>query len=196
MSADAIMAYISDCSHVGRLELRVCVQCAPVLKGIKVSNLVTVAKGSLKFLRRALAGTGITCVSLFAGERTEVLLLYRHQALTQLLKQEDVRHFLNGCGYNNTDLASVLMGLKRAYVAFSSKEAGFPHELGVILEYPIPDVMDFIRWKGENYLFTGYWKVYHNPEQAKSRFRQYDRAREMAVQQIIDGCSLREVAEQ
>lgn len=195
MSADTIMAYISDCSHTGRLELRVCVQCAPVLKGIKASNLITVAKGSLKMLKQAMEGTGITCVSLFSGERTDVLLLFRRQMLGELLKQEDVRNFLKDCGYGETDLPSVLVGLRRAYMAFSSGEADFPHELGVILEYPVPDVIDFIRYKGEQFLFTGYWKVYHDPEQARIRFRQYDKAREMAVQQIIDGRSLREVAE-
>ena len=70
MSTDAIMSYISECSHAGRLEFQVSIQCAPVLKGIKASNLVTMAKGSLQTVRSALAGTEITAVMLAAGDRT------------------------------------------------------------------------------------------------------------------------------
>ena len=54
MSTDAIMSYISECSRAGRLEFQVSIQCAPVLKGIKASNLVTMAKGSLQTVRNAL----------------------------------------------------------------------------------------------------------------------------------------------
>lgn len=195
MSADTILEYLSGCSHVNRLEFRVCVQCAPVLKGVKASNLVTVAKGSLDILRRALDGTEIVCVPLFTGKKTEVLLLYRHRALETLLKQPEIRGFLESRGYEKMDVASVLLGIRRAYLAYSSGERAFPHELGVILEYPVPDVIDFIRYRGENCLFTGYWKVYHNPEQARKRFRLYDRVKEAAMRQMIDGCPLRLVVE-
>ena len=40
MSTDAIMSYISECSHAGRLEFQVSIQCAPVLKGIKFGSLL------------------------------------------------------------------------------------------------------------------------------------------------------------
>lgn len=195
MSADTILEYLSGCSHVNRLEFRVCVQCAPVLKGVKASNLITVAKGSLNLLRCALEGTEIVCVPLFSGEKTEVLLLYRHRALEKLLKQPEISGFLGSRGYEKMEVASVLLGIRRAYQAYSSGEREFPHELGVILEYPVADVADFIRYRGENCLFTGYWKVYHNPEQAGKRFRLYDRAKETAMRQMIDGCPLRLVVE-
>ena len=194
MSTDAIMSYISECSHAGRLEFQVTIQCAPVLKGIKASNLVTVAKGSLKNVRNALAGTEITAVMLAAGSRTEVLFLYRYPMLKVLLADQEIREFLKSCGYVQFDLASILMGLKRRYTAYLAGSGEFPHELGILLEYPLEDVRDFIRYSGEKFLFTGYWKVYHNPVQAKAKFTRYDRAREAAMQQIINGYRLYEVA--
>ena len=194
MSTDAIMSYISECSRAGRLEFQVSIQCAPVLKGIKASNLVTMAKGSLQTVRNALAGTEITAVMLAAGDRTEVLLLYRFPMLKAILANKEIREFLKSCGYVQFDLASILMGLKRKYTAYLAGSGEFPHELGVLLEYPLEDVRDFIRYNGDKFLFTGYWKVYHNPAQARAKFTRYDRAREAAMQQIINGCRLHEVA--
>lgn len=194
MSTDAIMSFISECSHAGRLEFQVTIQCAPVLKGIKASNLVTVAKGSLKTVRNALADTEITAVLLAVGSRTEVLFLYRYPMLKALLADQEIREFLKSCGYVQFDLASILMGLKRKYTAYLAGSGEFPHELGILLEYPVGDVRDFIRYSGEKFLFTGYWKVYHNPAQAQVKFTRYDRAREAAMQQIINGCRLYEVA--
>lgn len=194
MSTDAIMSYISECSHVGRLEFQVSIQCAPVLKGIKASNLVTMAKGSLKTVKDGLAGTEVTAILLAAGERTDVLFLYRYPLLKALLDDEKIRNFLKTCGYTQFDMASVLMGLKRKYTAYLAGGGEFPHELGVLLEYPVEDVEDFIRFNGSQFLFAGYWKVYHNPAKAKAQFNRYDRAREAAMQQIINGCPLSEVA--
>ena len=105
MSTDAIMSYISECSRAGRLEFQVSIQCAPVLKGIKASNLVTMAKGSLQTVRNALAGTEITAVMLAAGDRTEVLLLYRFPMLKAVLANKEIREFLKSCGYVQFDLA-------------------------------------------------------------------------------------------
>lgn len=194
MSTDAIMEYISECSRIRRLEFQVSIQCAQVLKGIKASNLITLAKGALEEVRRALLGTEITVALMAVNERTEVLLLYRYPMLSALLDKEEIQEFLRAHGYTQSDTASVLLGLRRRYTAYLAGEGEFPHELGVLLEYPVEDVKDFIRCKGEEYLFTGYWKVYHNPAKAKARFCQFDRAREFAMQQVIDGRPLSEVA--
>lgn len=196
MSAEVILAYITGLGHMRRLEFQVATQCAPVLKGIKASNMVTVAKGSFRYLQPSLRAAGVTCIRLFAGEKTEVLLLYRHHLLNALLTDRDVQGFLGKCGYDRFEAVPVILELRRRYVSYSMKESPFPHELGVVLEYPVKDVEGFIQNGGENYLLSGYWKVYENPGQAKRRFALYDKAREMAMQQVVDGCSLGEVAVQ
>lgn len=194
MSTDAIMDYITKTGRTGRLEFQISIQCAPVLKGIKASNLVTTARDSLEAVKNGLAFTEIIPALLATGTRTETLFLYRPAMFHALLAGEELRRFLKGFGYCQFDAASVLMRLKRRYTAYLAGEINFPHELGALLQYPLADVKDFIRQNGENYLFTGYWKVYHDPVQAKLQFSRYDRARETAMQQIMDGCSLREVA--
>ena len=52
----------------------------------------------------------------------------------------------------------------------------------------------FIRHKGQNYLMTGYWKVYHNMEKAKETFVTYDLAREKSIQDVISGKMFYELA--
>lgn len=57
----------------------------------------------------------------------------------------------------------------------------FPHEMGLLLGYPIEDVEGFIKNKGENYLYAGYWKVYKDVEQKKLLFDAYESAKEGLV---------------
>ena len=46
----------------------------------------------------------------------------------------------------------------------------FPHEIGVILGYPLEDVKGYMENGGQKCLLNGYWKVYNNPEEAKRKF--------------------------
>lgn len=41
-------------------------------------------------------------------------------------------------------------------------EQQFPHEMGLLLGYPIEDVVGFMEHSGKEYLYSGYWKVYEN----------------------------------
>ena len=46
-----------------------------------------------------------------------------------------------------------------------------------LLGYPLADVEGFMENNGENFLCSGYWKVYANAEEAKRTFQLYDKAR-------------------
>lgn len=196
MSAEVILAYVTGLNSKRRLEFQTSIQCAPVLKGIKTSNIVTAYKGAWKVLKSELKDTGIICIPLFSGKKTEVILLYRYQRLVSLLTDKRVQEFLRAQGYEKMDVASVILELRRRYTSYSLEQSEFPHELGIILDYPILDVEGFIENNGGNYLFSGYWKVYHNPARAKALFASYDRAREAAMEQIMKGYTLMEVAAQ
>ena len=69
-----------------------------------------------------------------------------------------------------------------------------PHELGIILEYPVEDVEDFIKFGGQNCLMERYWKVYHNVERARAVFAAYDAAKDQAMGEVIAGYPLHLVA--
>lgn len=194
MSVETILSYLNSCTSEHQISFQIASQCAPVLKGIKAANLITAPKGALRLLQNRLKGSHVICVSLYSGENKDVLFLYRYQMLKKHFRKSKVQNFLKKYGYTAFDVASVLIQLRKRYEDFAEGRRSFPHELGVILEYPVEDVEGFIRNEGENYLLSGYWKVYHDREASQLMFRRYDEAREHAMRQMMQGYSLFEIA--
>lgn len=194
MSIEVMLAFLSNCSLEEKLGFKVVAQCAPVLKGVKVSNLITVRPGTCGVIQRYLGGSRVICTPLYSGRGREILFLYRYEALEEYLKKQEVRNFLAGYGYLDRSVSGVLLRLRKRYADYVEKRWEFPHELGVILEYPVEDVEGFIRNQGKNCLTERYWKVYHNQERAEEIFRQYDQVKETAMSEIVSGYTLSQVA--
>lgn len=194
MSAEAMLTFLQNCTPEEKLGFQVATQCAPVLKGIKISNLISVEAGTWRRIRRYLQGCRVICVLLYADAQKEVLYLYRYEMLERHLGQKKIREFLLQYGYKSFDVAGVLTRLRSRYQQYAGAGKEFPHELGVLLEYPVEDVEGFIANRGQNSLLAKYWKVYHNREQAEKVFRLYDEAKEMALMEIIEGYPLAKVA--
>ena len=131
---------------------------------------------------------------LYADAEKEVLFLYRYEQLERHLKNREVREFLRSCGYESFEVASVLVRLRRRYQLYAGISKEFPHELGVLLGYPVGDVQGFIDNRGENSLTSRYWKVYQNPKEAEKIFDLYDRVKEQALKEIMCGRTLSHVA--
>lgn len=194
MSAETMLTFLNSCTPEGRLGFQVATQCAPVLKGIKVSNLITVPPGTWNQIRLYLRKSRVICVSLYADANKEVLFLYRYEMLEQLLKQNKIRQFLQQYGYQTGHIGDILIRLRRRYQRYAGIGDEFPHELGVLLEYPVEDVEGFISNRGQNSLMARYWKVYHDQVYAERMFRLYDEAREKALEEILKGYPLDQVA--
>lgn len=122
------------------------------------------------------------------------IILYRYEQLERHLKNREVREFLRSCGYESFEVASVLVRLRRRYQLYAGISKEFPHELGVLLGYPVGDVQGFIDNRGENSLTSRYWKVYQNPKEAEKIFDLYDRVKEQALKEIMCGRTLSHVA--
>lgn len=193
MPGEVILNYLANSSEWDQLCFRVVFQCALVLKGVKASNLVTLPKGMWLYLFNILKDTGISCKVLSSGRDKEVIFLYREEALMHILENEDIREFVGTFGYECMKVGNILQRLRSRYEQFAKKEAKFPHELGVFLEYPLEDVKAFISNEGKNSLLAGYWKVYYNPEKAIRLFESYDEVREYAVIEFMNNKSIRQV---
>lgn len=194
MSADTMLCFLENCTPEARLGLRVASQCAPVLKDLKVSNLISVKPGEWRQLRKHLHPCRIFCVPLYQNEVRGVLLLYRDMRMKNLLSDPRICRFLLKYGYTSFDIAAVLRRLRHRYSQYASGNGEFPHELGVLLDYPVEDVESYILNRGENSLLTRYWKVYHNLPKAEQIFQAYDAAKEQAMTEIILGWQLSQVA--
>ncbi len=194
MSAETMLSFLETCTPEARLGLHVASQCAPVLKDLKVSNLISVRPGEWCQIRQHLHPCRILCVPLYQGECRDVLLLYRDTRMRNLLSDPKICRFLLKYGYTSFDIAAVLRRLRHRYNQYASGSGEFPHELGVLLDYPVEDVESYILNSGENSLLTRYWKVYHNLPKAEQIFRAYDAAKEQAMTEIIRGRRLSQVA--
>lgn len=110
------------------------------------------------------------------------VLFYNEEDINNILSKCRYGKFLTELGYN-TQMSSEqsLLLLKKRY------ETVCPHEIGVFLEYPMEDVIEFIDNPDKQCLMFGYWKVYHNINYAKKKFEKYDKCKEEVVRLILQG---------
>lgn len=194
MSAEDMMTFLNQCNLETELKFRVAFHCGPVLKNVKASNAMNAKPGTWNRIWRSLKGTAVSCIPLYIGKDKELLLFYRYDRLEKHLKKQENREFLNKMGYLDVSVSAVLRKLRQRYEAYAKKQVDFPHELGIVLEYPVEDVEDFIKYGGQNCLMERYWKVYHNVERAMAVFAAYDAAKDQAMEEVIAGYPLHMVA--
>ena len=163
-------------------------QCAPVIFGIKPSNLLIIERETAYVLKSLIDATGLKVRCLSPYSRRQVWFLFNESALDAQLKDAENRAFIESLGYAaGLSLDEMLLQLCRRFQAYKCGETGFPHELGVFLGYPLCDVRGFIENQGKNYLYSGYWKVYDNENETKMLFRRYENVRNYAVSLVRQG---------
>lgn len=169
------------------LETQLALQCAPVLAGLKISNLLNVSKEQGRLIQSLLGDTELSCYVLLRNGHRMFILIYNKKMLKAYLSNKRVQSFLAGEGYGNMELEEMLQLLSQRYKLHMNKKAGFPHELGVFLGYPMEDVQGFIENNGENFLCLGYWKVYQDQQVKQELFRKFERAKEWLILLVSNG---------
>ena len=174
------------------LEVKIANQCAPVLAGVKPSNILVLENKHVREVVSAVEGTGLSFRCLYAGDEQNIWLLYRKEALESWVSQEEVKNFLKEYGYTEDTLERLLVRFGQRFRQYrnNNKEVTFPHEMGVFLGYPMADVIGFIENEGRNYLHSGYWKVYENVEAAKELFKTYEMLKKVFVEEARKGKKL------
>ena len=170
-----------------QLEVKMALQCAPVLTGIKVSNLFTVESVNERLMHMALQNTEIVPYRLLSCENKTVFLLFQRQELDLYLKEPKVQAFFISNGYKDLSLKGILKKFQKRYATYMIRGGKFPHEMGLLLGYPVEDVQGFIEHKGKDYLYAGYWKVYTNLEEKKALFEAYESAKEALLLLVSGG---------
>lgn len=189
-----VISYMFSCEDFKkRLQFQIIFQCAPFLKGFKIACIINLEVGACKELDWTFSGTEIKYYVLMSKKNRCLVLFYREKEFRMYLEKEDVQSFLEEFGYRHRDMDSVLLQLSERVCRYSEKDMGFPHEMGVFLDYPIEDIVCFIREAGKNSLMNGYWKVYHNPRRAQMTFHVYDRAKVSAVNEFLMGKPMRDI---
>lgn len=181
--------------NMKNLEIQLAIQCAPLLAGIKISNLLIVQNKNAKYVMELFQDSEISFFILcITGEKT-TFLLYRRSELTKYLMGQKVKELLLLLGYKNHNVDFLLHALRHKYEEYMQDGFSFPHEMGLILGYPVEDVYGFIVNKGQNFLLIGYWKVYENVPEKQKMFDQYNEAKERMIRLISNGASILEIIE-
>ena len=172
------------------VSLQLALQCAPVIAGIKISNLLTIPANRLKELSAILKKTTLSFRVIYPGRERLVILVYKEEELRKYLVSEEVEGFISGLGYKTSDISEMFPIFVRRYIRYMEIKKDFPHELGLFLGYPVEDVEGFIRHNGKNYLYSGYWKVYKDAETKIKLFKNYEKVQTEIVRMLYEGIDI------
>ena len=109
-----------------------------------------------------------------------MLLAWRPLQVEKIVADAQSRAFLDS------------VGRLRAYYA---GRASFPHELGLVLGYPVDDVRGFMADGGRGAKVVGRWRCYGNVENARRRFDELARRERECRLSYAQGTSVRELLE-
>ena len=146
---------------------QVVLQCAPLLTGIKLSNLLNVRSDQKEEVLRIFEGSPVCCRVLYEFQGRLSILLYRPGMLAAYLEREDVKKLMTSFGYENPDLEETLNRIADAYQDHMNGKRGF--------------------------LYSGYWKVYGNLEDTLKTFEAYDQARDYVIGMTGNGNEIRDI---
>lgn len=168
-------------------------QCAPVLAGVKPSNLLIVEKGNQASLRHVLRGTGLQRHLLYTSMEKDYWFLFEPVSFRELLHDSEKERYLKSCGYITDDLYAVLLKLADRFAGYKRGDEEFPHEIGVLLGYPLGDVKGFIENAGQNFKMSGYWKVYDDVAYAGRVFGLYEQVKKTVLELCTQGVGIPDI---
>lgn len=175
------------------LDLQIATQCAPLLAGLKPSNLLILPENAKNDLEMALKNTRFSHYRLSGKDGREVYLLYQASELVYYLTDAQVQRLLRELGYAEMELQKLLKSISEKYEEHQWNGTEFPHELGLVLGYPVVDVRGFMQHDGKNFLYSGYWKVYGNLKGTRRLFKEFGKAKELAVELALIGYEVADI---
>jgi len=172
--------------------------CAPVIFNLKASGIVTLCRhkaSNIEKLKKALLLINLKTFNLCQTNEKIMLMIYSEKLMLKILCSKNAKDVLNKFGYQNLgyDFKKMLVLLKQRYNSYILNKGEYPHEIGIFLNYPPEDVIDFINNK--QCKFCGYWKVYNNEEKAKKIFNIYDQVREFAIKELVNGNKIEQIVQ-
>ncbi len=156
--------------------------CSPTLAKLKTANLFSCKYSEENELNAVVAswnryfnGKGIELIVLRKQNGSALVYVCRRNRLELDLDKKGVAEFLANYGYESIKVDYAIEKLKSRLKDCD----GFPHEIGIFLDYPLEDVKGFIENAGANFKCCGCWKVYCNECEAIKLFAKYQKCREV-----------------
>ena len=167
--------------------------CAPTLAGIKTGNLFNCSysceeqlQNQIHEFNKKLNQKGVFLTLLRKNEGKALVYVYRKNKLESDISNHEVKEFLGNNGYVFDSVYSFISELSSRLC----KSNDFPHEIGLILGYPLPDVKAFIENRGKNCKVIGCWKVYSDEGEANKIFAKYKKCTDIYCKKHSEGLSI------
>ncbi len=176
---------------IGSFEENVIEYCGPTLAGLKAGSCFTCfrrqfpdAQRLIRDVDRIACEKGVRLCVLADKQDYLLVYCYRPAMIDAILSRPEVIDFLDGMGYSIKEQDWLPVLSQRLL------HEDFPHEIGIFLDYPLEDVMEFIRCHGQHCQFIGMWKVYHDPDGARQRFSCFRRCVSALRHHLFSGKSI------
>lgn len=167
--------------------------CAPTLASLKTANLFSCSfreqpdfSYCISYWNARMKDKGIKVVLLQKKEHWALFYVYRVSQLQRDLQKPGVACFLESYGYQSLEVDEALNHLQQRIL----ENDGFPHEIGIFLDYPLADVIGFIENQGCNCKCSGCWKVYQNEKDALATFDRYKKCTRIYTDLWMKGRSI------
>lgn len=141
---------------------------APSFCGIKPANLFSVSctqftNGNYREWEKIFTLKGLNSAFKKLQNGRVVVLVYNSLWVSEIVSNQYVKEYLSLKGYSLQDDGSFITQLmERLY-----HSSCFPHEIGIVLGYPLEDVISFERFSGKQCKYCGIWKCYSDVENAR-----------------------------
>lgn len=163
------------------------IKSAPVLLSnkpgvlLRLTNCGIVAGGRKYDLfclyRRKIPGLlGLECMVLRNNGRESLCLFFDRRKVVDRLEQYEIRNFFRALGYCTSSAGAIFLELLRRCRIQDS----FPHEIGILLGYPLKDVAGFMRDASSCSMVPyGLWRICGNVAESRTEMDRFRMAEEL-----------------
>ena len=124
-----MVAYRQTYEIIRGIQEKAAEQCAPVIFGIKPSNLLIIDQCYAKALKSLVETTGLKVRCFEHRAEKQVWFMFREEPLYRQLADPDNMSFMKQFGYTeNMTMDEILAYAAKRFREYKRGEAGFPHE--------------------------------------------------------------------
>ena len=124
MPTEVLSYYLKNKDRKVRLGFQVILQCAPFLKGLKVSGLISMENESYSELEEMFSGMEINFYKLSCSEGKCLVLFYRPKELEEYMNQPKLRELIGQYGYKESNIEEMLAHLSERIRECTAKGIG------------------------------------------------------------------------
>lgn len=108
--------------ELGDVELQMALQCAPVITGVKVSNLLNIELSGYRQMVEILKDSDICMYTLGATCGRVNVFIYNAAKLRAFVQSDDVQRLMSELGYADMELSEILAEFRGKYQQYLKKQ--------------------------------------------------------------------------